>query len=322
MPILEGVARGYPASGVTQYSVSSTGTLVFVPGPATVPQGGRSLAAFSMDGGIAPLSATFDQYEFARVSPDGKRIAVGANNGVEASIWVVTVDGSTDRRRLATGGRNRFPIWSPDGQRVAFQSDGQGDRGIFSQAADSGGASQRLTTAEANTEHIPSVWIDKGRTLLYEVVKGGRYSLWLADLSTRKQSVIIDAQSVAAMTPTLSHDGKWLAYHTRLPIGGSGSGGLRDNGGLRDTVWVRPYPLNADLLRDLIGGHQSSSVVARWRTAIAAHRRRRTAGCPGTDHWQRCQQSSGQPDRPWHSDGPARRAVANVRSASRRPYRQ
>jgi Tol biopolymer transport system component len=235
-PIVDGVTRGFPTTSASQYSVSSSGTLAYVPGPLVDSSAGRSLGIFGTDGSAVLLSEKPDQYEFPRASHDGKHLAVDAYDGREGSIWILPLDDSSDRRRLPGGGINRFPIWSPDDRQLAFQSDSHGAHGIFWQASDARGSAQRITTAEAGIEQIPAVWAPDGASILFEQVKDGRYSLWSADVKSGKQVPLIERQSQAPLTPAFSPNGKWLAYHTRDI----------SNGSARDTVWVRPFPVTTD----------------------------------------------------------------------------
>ncbi|MEO7134339.1 MAG: protein kinase, partial [Vicinamibacterales bacterium] len=137
VPIVEGVRRA--AAGVTgaaDYSFSSTGSLIFIPGPVSTSSSLLEIALFDRKGGSEPLKLPPGPYLMPRVSPDGTRIAFGTDDGKEAIVWIYDLAGTTSRRRLTFGGNNRFPIWSADGKRVAFQSDRDGDLAIFLQPAD------------------------------------------------------------------------------------------------------------------------------------------------------------------------------------------
>jgi hypothetical protein len=112
-PILEGVTRGYPATGATQYVVSANGTLVYVPGPAVLVETGRSLATYAMDGSATRLGVRADTYEFPRVSPDGASLAVGTNSDGNADIWIVDLSGKFDRRRVTLEGAIAFRSGHP-----------------------------------------------------------------------------------------------------------------------------------------------------------------------------------------------------------------
>ena len=107
-PIIEGVGRGAPATGATQAAVSETGTLAYVPGPAAMASGGRTLGVFSNDAAPTALPVQTDSYEFPRMSPDFGRIAVGVNTGTEAAIYIYPMSGKADRQRLTVGGVTVF----------------------------------------------------------------------------------------------------------------------------------------------------------------------------------------------------------------------
>ena len=132
-------------------------------------------------------------------------------------------------RRLTLGGANRFPIWSADGQRVTYQSDREGNLGIFWQRADGTGHVEQLTKPEPGTGHMPDSWSPDGQTLLFEAVKGGRFSLWTLSLREGKTERFGTVDSTGTgINAAFSPNGRWVAYN-------SGDGGAT-------RVYVEPFP--------------------------------------------------------------------------------
>ena len=109
---------------------------MYVPGPVSTTGGQLSVGLFDRKGGSDLLKIQPGAYQLPRMSPDGKRIAFGSDDGKEASIWIYELSGTSSAQRLTFEGQghNRFPVWSADGQRVAFQSDREGDLGISGSA--------------------------------------------------------------------------------------------------------------------------------------------------------------------------------------------
>ena len=127
VPIVEGVWRTASAnSGAALFSVSDTGSLIYVPGPAAASSAQSGLALIDRKGVAAPLKVPPDVYEYPRVSPDGTRLVFGTSDGKQAVVSTYELSGASAVRRLTFEGNNRFPIWSADGRRVAFQSDRAG----------------------------------------------------------------------------------------------------------------------------------------------------------------------------------------------------
>ena len=143
--VVEGVLRQSRVNGPTaaEFSISDTGSLVYVRGSVSsgVPM---DLMWQARQGTLEPLGLPPAAYSTPRLSPDGRRIAFGVEDGEGANVWIFDLTDSSAARRLTLGGANRFPAWSSDNERVAFQSDREGDLGIFWQKADGtdrGGAS-------------------------------------------------------------------------------------------------------------------------------------------------------------------------------------
>jgi hypothetical protein len=91
-------------NGATQYSVSDTGSLVYVP----VPTQGTKLRLVWVDlkGMEQPVDAPLHNYFMPRISPDGQRFLVlKAAGQVQASTRInVALNWSEELKRLASAG--------------------------------------------------------------------------------------------------------------------------------------------------------------------------------------------------------------------------
>jgi serine/threonine-protein kinase len=243
--VVDGVRRVELPNLQSHFAVSDTGTLIYLPGSVgtSVPQ--RGLALFDAKGGVETLRIPPAPYEFPRVSPDGKHIAVGTDDGKEMIVWIYDLAGTTSMRRLTFGGRNRFPVWSSDGQRVAFQSDRDGDPGIFWQRADGTGTAERLTRAEQGASHAPESWSPKSDQLLFSVTKEGKVSLWAFSLTDKKSTQFDAVQSSRPTTAAFSPDGRWVAYAATEPEQS------------RSAIYVQSFPATGTKFQlSDIDGHQ------------------------------------------------------------------
>jgi serine/threonine-protein kinase len=248
VPILEGVRRsagGANGTAAAFFGISDTGSLVYIPGPASTSLRQLNLALVGRTGGIDTLKLPEAPYESPRISPDGKRIAFDTDDGREAIVWIFELSGASAMRRLTFGGRNRFPIWSADGERVAFQSDREGDLAIFWQRADGSGSAERLTKPEQGESHVPESWSPKGDRFSFSVIKGSSASLWIFSLRDRKAVPFGDVRSSYPLNSAFSPDGRWVAYTLRSAAGVV-------------AVYVQPFPVTGALYqvsKDDIGHH-------------------------------------------------------------------
>jgi len=235
VPAIVGVRRatGLP-TGTSQFAVSTTGTLVYVPGPASASATTRGLLIGNGDREPVSLKIPPGAYTHPRAARDGKTIAVGRSDGSASDIWTYDLSGTTEIKRLTFDGKSRFPVWSGDSRRVTFQSARDGDRGIFWQVADGSSTAERLTTAAADEEHVPESWSRDGTTLLFSVVKGATQALWVFTPEGRKTVPFGRLESSASLSATFSPDGRWVAYSSTQPGGGL----ISANRG----IYVEPFP--------------------------------------------------------------------------------
>jgi len=235
IPVVEGVRRSAGAvTGGAHFSVSDTGSLIYVPGPTGTRTIERAVALADRAGVVTRLPVPAGPYVHLRVSRDGTRLAVGSDDDKEGIVWIYRLDGTSAMQRLTLEGGNRFPIWSADGQRVAFQSDRGGDLGIFSQRVDGTGPAERLTKPEQGEAHVPESWSPDGRHVSFSVAKGVGFSLWTLSLDDKKATPYGDVQSGNPIGSVFSPDGRWIAYSSSPNSIGAPS----PNRG----VYVQPFP--------------------------------------------------------------------------------
>ena len=207
-PVIEGVRRAAGSStGAAAFSVSRTGALGYVPGPALGELSALDLALMDRSGEVQPLQLPLGPYALPRVSPRGTRVAFQSDDGNEVIVYTHELSGMSTVQRLTTEGNNRFPLWASE-SRVVFQSDRQGDRAVWWQSLD--GPAERLTTPEKGTSHTPESWFDD--SLLYSVTQGSDVSLWTLSLRDRKTARFEAAPSSATTGAVFSPDGRWVAY--------------------------------------------------------------------------------------------------------------
>ena len=222
--------------------VSSSGTLVYVPGPPGRVSSERAIAKASRTGVVTLLQARTAAYGNVRATRDGARLAFDTEDN-DANIWIYETDGKSDVNRLTFGGRNRFPLWSPDGQRIAFQSDREGDLGIWVQAINGTGV-ERLTKAAEGEAHVPESWSPDGAFIAYSAakLKPGTlptHELMMLTLKDKSTTPFGDVRSGGEpIGAVFSADGRWIAYHSR-----TGNATAVDGSATRDVgIFVQPFP--------------------------------------------------------------------------------
>jgi Tol biopolymer transport system component len=231
--------------------VAGDGTLVYVSGGgATAAAALRTLVLVDRQGRETPILAPPRAYTYPRLSPDGTRIAVAANDQ-ENDIWVWARGGTELIPFTFNPGSDTFPVWTPDSRRLIFSSDREGAQDLFWQAANGTGPVQRLTnspTAKYPTAVAPSpggsqvIFIETGSN------KTGLDVMQVELDGTHRVTPLVQTASTER-NGVVSADGRWLAYEA------SGTSGQLQ-------IYVRPYP-------DVNGGYRQVSTGGGTRPAWA-----------------------------------------------------
>ncbi len=201
-------------TGAAQFSISATGTLVYIPGGVT-PPAARSVMWVDRTGRSEPLPLEPRPFATLRLSPDAEQIAL-STFGRDRDIWVYTPDRRT-LSKLSVPGRIGVPIWTPDGERLTYAAGTGGPDRLQWVRADSVGAPEPLVDAQLSL--VPATWTPDGRQLLYYQVPAGssaRRTTWVYDVSTKgpATTLVRSAGSVTAGGVDISRDGRWIAYQS------------------------------------------------------------------------------------------------------------
>jgi Tol biopolymer transport system component len=233
--VVENVVTG-PVTGAAQYSVSDTGTFVYVAGSAI----DFSVSIYWLDGEgkFTPLREAPANYGYLALSHDGKRMAMSISDPKDvrrSDIWVYELERETLTRLTFAGDGNSRPVWTPDGQRIVYDSYEKGTApNLWWIRADGGGDAQRLT--ESTSPQVPWSWSPDGKTLAFTQRNQGNgsdiYTLPFegsdaAGLKPGQPKTFVNTPFEES-DPAFSPDGRWIAYQS--------------NESGKTEVYVRPFP--------------------------------------------------------------------------------
>jgi serine/threonine-protein kinase len=221
VPLVEDVART-PEGILAQFTVSTDGTLVYVPrdavGAGSLAQ--RTLVWVDRQGREASVNTPPRAYVWPRLSPDGSRIAFAIADQ-EYDIWVWDLRRERLTRLTFGPAFETGAAWTPDGQSVIFASGGLpglGESNLFRRAADGSGTVEQLTQGIAAISP-PSVTPDGKGLIVSRRPRAGRNATDLSDLmllplaGERRPEPLVQTAFTEAFGE-ISPDGRWLAYQS------------------------------------------------------------------------------------------------------------
>jgi serine/threonine-protein kinase len=199
-----------------KYSVSETGTLIYQKGSPQAAAGGlETLQWIDTTGKAETILAEPADYDSARVSPDGTRLAMSVLEGAHQNIRVL--DWSNGRTTSLTFGDTDYyqPVWTPDGKHVVFT---RADGGLYFAPADGSGQRQQLTQSDPTRPQVASSFSPDGTRLALAQHGSGTSQIWTVSISREggqlkagRLEKFVDSESFDTV-PMFSPDGKWLAY--------------------------------------------------------------------------------------------------------------
>ncbi len=201
---------GTPSRG--HFSVSDNGSLVYDPNAVTdnqqltwVDRAGKPL------GTVGPAG----EYDYPRLSPDGKRVAVVRSDPQTrtSDIYVIDLARGASSRLTFDPGEDRYPVWSPDGNRIAWSANRDGAFQIYQKLAS--GVGQEELLLKADVPITPSSWSADGRFILYtQTDPKTRFDLWVLPLAGNRQPSPFWQTPFIETNGCFSPDGRWIAYQS------------------------------------------------------------------------------------------------------------
>jgi serine/threonine protein kinase len=227
---LEFTGGAVPVEATSSYAYSNSGTLAYVPrtqnAAGSIAPQKRSLVWVDRDGREEPLDADPNDYRYLKISPDETKIAltVAVEDNEDIYIWDIvrknmipfTFDKANDS----------YPLWTPDSKSILFRSDRNDSLNTYIKAADGTGKVELFSDQGG----IPSAWSEDGKTLV--LIKGTEGGIETLPIENGQQ---IKPLLENGTVPTLSPNGKWLAY---MSVNITYKSGLK----IGSEIYVCPFP--------------------------------------------------------------------------------
>ena len=138
-------------------------------------------------------------------TPDGK-IVYASRTGENWDIWIANRDGSESKQLTSDAFIDQQPSVSGDGRYVVFQSDRSGRKNIWRMNTDGSDLTQLTQGA---TDDSSPVCSPDGRFVVFVSERSGKLALWKVAIDGGQPIQLTDR---AAQLPTISQDGKLIAY--------------------------------------------------------------------------------------------------------------
>ena len=231
---LEVTGEAFPiAQGVGVPSVSADGTLVSVDVLGGVSRD-RVVWRDRTGKKTGEIGRPQTVIVYLALSPDGRRVAVYAEENQQREVWLHEVDRPVRQRLTFESGNPFYPSWSPDGKLVAYSRLSDGNRNLYVSRAD--GSTQSETLVASAADEGASDWSPDGRSVIYTVEHAETgFDLWVLDRQAndgKGEATPFVATQFAERGPQISPDGGYVAY-------------CSDESGTPET-YVREFPLGSD----------------------------------------------------------------------------
>jgi eukaryotic-like serine/threonine-protein kinase len=212
------------------FTISNGGSLVYVPQRRS---SSRSLVWVARDGREDPIAAPDRAYTRARISPDGKRVAVQISEDGH-HIWIWDIERQT-WTRLTFGPDSHGPVWSHDGRHVLYSSKREGPAfaNLFRRLADGTGPEERLTTSVLG-QRVNVITRDGSRVIFEQLTPPAGYDFMSLSLTGSAKEEPLLQTPFDERDAAISPDGRWMVYES--------------NQTGQAQIYVRPFPNVADAL--------------------------------------------------------------------------
>jgi Tol biopolymer transport system component len=212
-PVAERIAIN-GASVRAMFSASDNGRLIYQTGEASA---GWTLVWRDREGKQTDAVARAERYLTPTLSPDGTRLAVTIFAGAQGvyDVWIFDLTRQTSTRFTFGPSSQLSPVWSADGKTIFFASNLKGSTHIYAKQADGSGV-ERPVLEHSDAYEAPRTTSADGRYLIYgrRLANEAGYHIWALPLSGEGKPFPVVQDGFDEDFPTLSTDGKWMAYQS------------------------------------------------------------------------------------------------------------
>jgi serine/threonine-protein kinase len=207
VPVVDSVAMN-PSDGAAAFDVSDNGTLAYLPVGSYVTE--LDLVLVDRKGRETKALPATDRYQHPRLSPDGSRIAVDIRSANSlGDLWVFQMGRPSGTRLTSESGRDWAAEWTPDGRELIYISE-RPYFDLYRRAADASRPAEPLLTG--GNDHYTGTVSQDGSLITYGLSVTGGSQLWTVPLHGDPKPVRYLANGFNLSHPTLSPDGRWMAY--------------------------------------------------------------------------------------------------------------
>jgi Tol biopolymer transport system component len=149
--------------------------------------------------------------EFARLSPDGKRVAFNSRESGNINIWVASLEEGVPTQLTFDKELAGFPCWSPDGGFLAFEMK-RGDDNYLMTIPSGGGTPTQLTPDHGLS--WPHSWAPDGDKITFAGLRNGYWNVYWISRSTKEQKQLTNYRKLNAYVryPAWSPLGNQIVY--------------------------------------------------------------------------------------------------------------
>jgi eukaryotic-like serine/threonine-protein kinase len=213
-PIASDVSVSQPMLG---HFAASSDVIVYLPAGAS-----RGTRLTIVDRGGVPRQQVGEaaDYSGARVSPDGKRLAVARRDPLSGTrdIWIHDLDGQPPVRVTFDRHDDLAPAWAADGRSLLFTSDRSGERDIYRK--DVTGSRPEVPVFASGDSKSLNAWSPDGRLFVYDTGARGSIDanghnnkdLLVVSLDGTRMVRPLAATRAAEANADISPDGRLVAY--------------------------------------------------------------------------------------------------------------
>ncbi len=159
-----------------------------------------------------------------RLSPDGNRLLMQSTSPTGNDVVMYDLATRTPAR-LTSNGSAVGPAWEPDGRQLVFFSTAGARTAIWRGPIDGSAPAREVLASEG----VFGVSVSRdGARLIFQRIVDGKWSVWHARAAGDSAPVPFVVESYDAFMPSLSPNGRWLAYAA--------------NQSGRYEIYVRPFP--------------------------------------------------------------------------------